>query len=300
MYDIIVIGAGPAGLTSAIYAGEANKKVLVLEKMGAGGQLNNIFRITNYPGFDGIDGYELATKMKDQAIDKGAEFKDEQVKTVDFSSKIKKVFTNRGVYEAKNIIIATGAHAKKLGLNKEDEFYGKGLSYCATCDGNFFKNKTVAVVGGGNTAIYDCLYLSNLAKKVYLIHRRDEFKAFVDGLNRVMSLKEEKIELLTSHIVTDLFGKEKLEQIELCNIKTNKKKKIYVDGLFVAIGRTPETELFSQLKLTQNGYIITDENMKTSIEGVYAVGDVREKKLRQIVTACSDGAVAISCIINNV
>ena len=300
MYDIIIIGGGPAGLTSAIYAKEANKSTLVLEKMGTGGQLNNIFTITNYPGFDGIEGFELATKMKNQALIKGAEFKNEQVIDVDFSSRIKKVFTSSGVYEAKNIIIATGAHARELGVEQEKEFYGKGISYCATCDGNFFKDKVVAVVGGGNSSIYDCLYLSNLVKKIYLIHRREEFKASAGGVSRVQTIeKSGKIELKLNAVVSKLMGDDKLKEIELTNTKTGKKERLQVDGVFVAVGRIPDTDVFEgKLNLTKDGFIQTKENMETSVSGVYAVGDVREKVLRQVITACADGAVAVSSIVN--
>ena len=302
MYDIIIIGAGPAGLTSAIYAKEANKSVLVLEKMGEGGQLNNIFNVTNYPGFWGIDGFELAQNMKNQAVKLGAEFKTEEVLNVNFSSNIKKVMTKNNTYESKYVIIATGAKARHLGLDSEEYFYGKGLSYCATCDGNFFKGKTVAVVGGGNSSIDDCLYLSNVAKKIYLIHRRDTFTATQGALEKVYALGEGdgKIEILKNSEVVGLIGENKLSEIEILNNKTNATSKISVDGLFVAIGRVPETEIFKdKLKLSDGGFIETNKYMETSEKGVYAVGDVRNTVLRQIITACSDGALAISCIIKN-
>lgn len=300
MYDIIIIGGGCAGLTAGIYAKEANKSVLILEKMGAGGQLNNIFNVTNYPGFESINGYELAEKMHLQATRLGAEIKNEEVTQVDFSKDIKIVKTNYNEYMSKNVIIATGASARKLNVYDEENFYGRGLSYCATCDGNLFRNKTVAVVGGGNTSIDDCLYLSNIAKKIYLIHRREVFTANEKELNKVKALEKNDgvVEIKSNMIVTKLFGDNVLKQIELTNTKTNTKETIDVDGLFVAIGRKPDTELFEgKLELDASGFIKTNENMETSVNGVYAVGDVRSTNLRQIITACADGAIAVSNIV---
>ena len=298
MYDIIIIGGGPAGLTSAIYAKEAGKSVLVLEKIGAGGQVNNIFNVTNYPGFVGINGFELAQKFKEQANLIGAEFKSEEVVDVRLDKPIKKVKTTKDEYEAKNIIIATGANAKKLGINKEDYFYGRGISSCATCDGNLFKNKVVAVVGGGNSGISDCLYLKNIAKKVYLIHRRDEFRASASGVATIKN-NNDKIEIITNSVITKLIGDEKLNAIEITDAKTGKGEVIDVDGVFVAIGRSPQTDIFKdKLNLDKNGHIITNNNMETSQKGVYAVGDVRNTNLRQIVTACADGALAVNAIVN--
>ena len=302
VYDIVIIGGGPAGLTAGIYAGEAGKSVIILEKFGAGGQTANINKITNYSGFLEINGFELSLQMQKQAQNAGAEFKREEVVSCSLDGDIKTVKTHKAEYQAKNIIIATGAYAKMLDVQNEREFFGRGVSYCATCDGNFFKDKTVAVVGGGNVSFDDCLYLYNLAKKIYIIHRRDQFTATDKLKNKVMALVEsgDKIEVLTNTVVSEIVGDDKLSAIKVQNKKTGEISQIDIDGLFVAIGRKPDTDLFgSDLDLDENGFIITDENMKTNIDGVYAVGDVRKTPLRQIITACADGAVAVSSIIKN-
>lgn len=303
MYDIIIIGGGPAGLTSAIYGAMANKKVLVLEKMGAGGKVANINKIKNYPGFKEIDGFELSINMKEQAKQLGAEFKTEEVIDVELEDEVKLVRTYKQEYNSKSVVIATGAYAKPLDVDNEKDFYGRGLSYCATCDGNFFKDKTVAVVGGGASALDDCIYLSNLAKKVYLIHRRDSFNMLTGSYSTVQEIAKEtlKIEILTNTVVTKLNGKEILESIDIENKISEKKSTLKVDGIFVAIGRKPDTAIFENLlKLDDNGFIITNELMQTNLKGVYAVGDVRDTPLRQIVTACSDGAIAVSDIVKNI
>ena len=300
MYDIVIIGGGCAGLTAGIYAKEAGINVLMLEKMMPGGQLNNIYNVTNYPGFESINGFDLAEKMRQQAAKLGVEFKNEEVVGVNFGSKVKTIKTNSNEYSAENVIIATGAASRKLNIENEDEFYGRGVSYCATCDGNLFKNKTVAVVGGGNTSIDDCLYLSNIVKNVYLIHRRDVFTANGKELAEVMALGENNgpIKIKSNYVVTKLIGDETLEQIEITNVKTNEVETLNVDGLFIAIGKEPNTEMFEGiLKLTDAGFISTDENMETNIKGVYAVGDVRNTNLRQIITACADGAIAVNSIV---
>lgn len=296
-YDIIIIGGGPAGLTAGIYGAMANKKVLILEKSYAGGQVAVINNIKNYPGFEEINGYDLSIKMKNQAKNLGVIFKTEEVVSCNLQEEIKTVITHKNTYSAKAVIIATGAYAKSLDVKNEKQFLGKGLSYCATCDGNFFKDKVVTVVGGGNTSMADCLYLSNIAKKIYLVHRRDGFRAQESSLNKVKSLasgENAKIEILTNYVVTNLIGEEKLQEIEILNKLSNEKRILQTDGIFIAIGRKPDTELFaSQVTLTQDGFIQTNERMQTSLKNVYAVGDVRNTTLRQIVTACSDGAVAV-------
>lgn len=299
MFDIIIIGAGPAGLTSAIYASQANKKVLVLEKMGAGGQTAIINEITNYPGFESINGFDLSLKMKDQAIKFGATFKREEVVFVNLKEDVKIVKTHKNEYTAKSVIIATGAYAKSLDLQNEKKYLGKGLSYCATCDGNFFKGKTVAVVGGGNSSMDDCIYLSGVAEKIYLIHRREEFRALEQLLNKVKTLQNNgKVQIITNSIVTNILGEDLIDGIEILNKQTDKKNILKVDGLFVAIGKKPDTDLFvGQVDINTNGYIETDSRMRTNLKNVYAVGDVRNTPLRQIVTACADGAVAVNSII---
>jgi len=303
LYDIIIIGGGAAGLTAGIYARMANKKVLILEKSFWGGQVASIYSIKNYPGFEQIDGFELSQKMYKQAKNLGVEFATEEVKSVDFLQEVKVVVTHKNTYEAKAVIVATGAYARPLDAKNERQFIGKGVSYCATCDGNFFKNKTVAIVGGGNTSFEDCLYLSSLAKKIYLIHRRDKFTAHQTSIDKVKAMAvgdEAKVEILQNCVVTKLDGGDTLKQIEVLNKLTNQTKTLQVDGLFVAIGRKPDTEIFAnQLKLTSNGFIETDVNMQTNIKNVYAVGDVRNTPLRQIVTACADGAVAVNNFIAN-
>lgn len=297
MYDYIIIGAGPAGLTAGIYASMANKKALIIEKMYAGGQLTIINNIKNYPGFEEINGFDLSLKMKSQAEKLGAKIVTEEVVSVELLNDIKKVKTHNNTYEAKAVIIATGAFAKQLEVKNEREFLGKGVSYCATCDGNFFKDKTVAVVGGGDTSLEDCLYLSNLAKKIYLIHRREVFRGKEGTLNKVKALasdKQGKIEILTNYVVTNLHGNDKLEKITIQNKISGEEKDLNVDGIFVAIGRKPDTAIFAdQVKLTDGGFIETDDLMRTNIKNVLAVGDVRNTNLRQIVTACADGAVAV-------
>lgn len=296
-YDIIIIGGGPAGLTAGIYGAMANKKVLILEKSYAGGQVAEISKIKNYPGFEEINGYDLSIKIKNQAKNLGVIFKTEEVVSCNLHDEIKTVVTHKNTYSSKAVIIATGAYAKSLDVKNEKQFLGKGLSYCATCDGNFFKDKVVTVVGGGNTSMADCLYLSNIAKKIYLVHRRDGFRAQESSLNKVKSLasgENAKIEILTNYVVTNLIGEEKLQEIEILNKLSNEKRILQTDGIFIAIGRKPDTELFaSQVTLTQDGFILTNEKMQTNLKNVYAVGDVRNTTLRQIVTACSDGAIAV-------
>lgn len=295
MYDIIIIGSGPAGLSAGLYGARANKKVLILEKSFLGGQIANIFSIENYPGFDKINGFDLALKMRNQVEQLGVKILNEEVVSVDLLNEVKSVTTHSNTYTASAVVIATGAYAKPLDVKNEKEFFGKGVSYCATCDGNFFKNKNVAVVGGGNSSLDDCLYLSNIAKKIYLIHRRDVFTGSSLSFEAIKNLEKlGKVEILSDSVVTALCGNQFLEKIDVLNKKQNKSFSLDVSGIFVAIGRKPDTEIFAkQIKLTNDGFIETDLNMETNIKNVYAVGDVRNTPLRQIVTACADGAVAV-------
>lgn len=295
VYDIIVIGAGPAGLTSAIYGRRANKKVLVLEAKSYGGQIINTLDIENYPAEEHISGFDFATKLYNQAKNLGAEIVFEKAVEVNDLGKEKEIKTTKNTYKTKTVIIATGSENRKLGLPNENELIGKGISYCATCDGAFYKKKIVAVVGGGNTALEDALYLSNIANKVYLIHRRDKFRAE----EKVVELIKEKdnIELLYNSNITKLISNEKLEKIEITsndgNIKT-----INIDGLFVAVGRIPKNQNFAKLvELDENGYIVANENCHTNIEGIFVAGDNRTKTVRQLVTATSDGANAATSAI---
>ena len=286
MFDIIIIGAGPAGMSAAIYARRAKKNVLVIEALTYGGQIVNTLDIENYPAESHISGYDLATKMYNQAKELGAEFIFEKVFEITNNNDYKEVRTNNNKYQAKTVIIATGAKNRKLGLDHEDDFIGKGISYCATCDGNFYKNKDVAVVGGGNTALDDALYLSNIANKVYLIHRREEFR----GDKKTLDLLKEKsnVEFVLNSNVIKLIANEKLEGIEVTN-----NREIKIDGLFVAIGRVPNNDMFKELvNIDDSGYIIANEDCHTNIPYIFVAGDNRTKEVRQIVTATSDGAVA--------
>ena len=290
MFDIIIIGAGPAGLTSAIYARRASKKVLLLEAKSYGGQIINTLDIENYPAEAHISGFDFATKMYNQAKELGTEFVFEKVIEIKDNVTEKEVITTKNTYKSKAIIIATGSDNRKLGLLNEDELIGKGISYCATCDGAFYKHKKVAVVGGGNTALEDALYLSDIADKVYLIHRRNEFKGDEVTIN-LLNNKNNIIFILNSN-VTKLNSSNKLDSIEVTD-KEGNVKTIDIDGLFVAIGRIPENQNFSKLiNLDENGYIIAGEDCKTNVKGIFAAGDNRIKSVRQLVTATSDGAIA--------
>lgn len=286
MYDTVVIGAGPAGLTSALYLARANQQVLVLEQKSYGGQIINANKIENYPGIDSISGFDFATNLYNQVKNLNVEIKYETVLRVDEN---KRVITNRNEYQARTVIIATGATNRKLGLETEEKLVGRGISYCATCDGNFYRNKVVAVIGGGNTALEDALYLSNLASKVYLIHRREEFRGNEQTLEKLK--KKDNVELLLNAIVLSLKGEDKLEAITIKQI--DKIENISIDGLFVAIGQEPKNEIFQNVvDLDENGYIITHEEVLTKTKGIYAIGDARVKEIRQLTTATGDGTIA--------
>lgn len=295
MYDIIIVGAGPAGLTAAIYGRRALKKVLVLEALNYGGQIINTLNIDNYPVNPGISGFDFATKLYNQAKDLGAEIKFEKVTNIK-DSDIKEVVTTKDTYQTKTIILATGSENRKLGIEDEEKLVGKGISYCATCDGAFYKNKDVAVVGGGNTAIDDALYLSDIAHQVYLIHRRDSFRAEESSVTKLK--EKDNVKFIYNSNVTKLNSDDKLVSIEVTD-NNNEKQTIEVSGLFVAVGRIPENENFKDLiDLDESGYIKSDENCHTNIDGIFVAGDNRVKDLRQLVTATSDGAIAASEAIN--
>jgi len=291
IYDMLILGGGPAGYTAALYAARAGLDVLLIEKMSVGGQMTLTGDIDNYPGFEnGVDGFSLGMKMQQQAERFGAKTKYAEVLSVDFSEKIKKVSTKKEDFFSKTVVIS-GANPKTLLIENEEMFIGMGLHYCAHCDGMFYKNKEVMVVGGGNSAASDALYLSRLVKKVYLVHRRDTLRA--TKIYHEPLMKAENVEFLWDSVVTDYIIDGKVVGAKIRNVKTNEEKDVYVDGIFVSIGRKPATDfLKGKVDIDENGYIIADESTKTNVEGVYAAGDVRTKVLRQVVTAVSDGAVA--------
>ena len=288
MYDIIIVGAGPAGLTAALYATRANKKVLVFEGKSYGGQILNASKVDNYPGFESISGFELATNMYNQVTKRGVEVKNETVINI---TKDLTVTTSNGTYQAKSIILATGAQNRKLNIPNEVEFVGRGVSYCATCDGNFFKGKDVAVVGGGNTALEDALYLSDIANKVYLIHRRDEFRGEDKYLDEIKT--KSNIEIILNSNVTSINGNDMLESITI-----NDDRKINISGLFVAVGQEPKNEMFKDvIDIDEKGYIKTDDGVHTNVDHIYVAGDCRNKQLKQLTTAVSDGSIAATMAI---
>lgn len=290
--DTVIIGGGPAGYSAALYCTRAGLSTVIVEKMTPGGQMATTTQIDNYPGFEeGIDGFELGDKMRKGAERFGAKTHYAEVTGVSLEENPKKIATTNGDLYAKTVVIATGAAPRELGIADEQRFRGKGVGYCATCDGMFFRGKTVAVNGGGNTAVEDAMFLSKLCEKVYLIHRRDALRA---SRAEVQALeKAPNVEFLWNKVVTGLEGADKLEKIVLQDTVTKDTTTLDAQGLFVAIGRVPSTELFKDvLKTDAFGYIEADETTRTSIPGVFAVGDVRTKPLRQVVTAVGDGAVA--------
>ncbi len=295
-FDVIIIGGGPGGLSCALYTARANLKTLVLEGTGIGGQVNYTYDVDNYLGFSGT-GAELSEKMKAQVEKFDVTFLSEKVKEIaDWDKDMKTVKTRRNTYRAKAIVIATGANPRLLGVDGEERLKGAGVSYCATCDGAFFKDKTVMVVGGGNTALEDAVYLSKFCRAVYLIHRRDGFRANSKLLEKVKN--SQKILIKTNEVVEKIQGENGVKSVVLRHTLSSKISVIDTAAVFVAIGRTPETTLVQdKLTLDDGGYIVTDENMRTNIPGVYAIGDVRNTPLRQIVTAAADGAIAANDIV---
>ena len=289
-YDVIIIGAGIAGLTAAIYATRANKTVLILEEKTFGGQIITSFKIENWPGDLGISGMDLMKKIYHHANNLGAEIRYEKVVEARDLGEIKEIKTEEGAYTTKNIIIATGTADKELGLPREDEFVGRGISYCATCDGAFYKDKNVIVIGGGNSAIHNALYLSDIAKKVVVVHRRNEFRAEAALLEKLRAKKN--VEFLMNSKPTKILGDGKLEGLEVEDLD-GKKMELKAEGVFVAIGKKPATAAFVGLvKLDENGYVVAGEDCKTGTSGVFVAGDCRTKDVRQLITAAADGAVA--------
>ncbi|MGL5245914.1 MAG: NAD(P)/FAD-dependent oxidoreductase [Sarcina sp.] len=290
--DLIIIGAGPAGLTASIYATRANLKTLVLEKDIIGGQVRSSYTIENYPGFKLIKGSELADRIQEQAEEAGAiidEF--DFIESVSFNNNEKIVETSEYLYKAKSIIIATGATPRKLPLVNALKYEGKGIHYCAVCDGASYKDEVIAVVGGGNAALEESLFLSKLAKKVIIIRRYDYFKAEAKVLNEVENT--ENIEIMYNWDLVDVYGDEFIDKAKIINTKDNEEKEILIKGVFVYIGTEPKTSLFKEyINLTKDGYIKANHNMETNVEGVFVAGDVREKAFRQITTAVADGTIA--------
>ena len=289
IFDIIILGGGPAGLSSAIYAARGAVSTAIVDINMLGGQPSNYLELENYPGFQLVGGYDLMEKFEEHADKFGVKkFPMQEITKIDLAKK--KIYTKEFEFSAKSIIIATGAQPMKLGVKGEKEFIGRGVSYCAVCDGAFYKDKIVAVVGGGNSAIEEAMYLTKFAKKVYVIHRRDKLRA--DKILQEKAFKNQKIEFIWNSIVLEIQGENTVKSIVLKNLQTEKMSELKIDGIFPYIGISPNTELFSgQLNQDKYGFIITDTTMATSVDGVYAIGDVRNTPLRQVVTAASDGAI---------
>lgn len=288
MYDVAIIGAGPAGLSAGIYAARAGLDTLIVEGLMPGGQAATAYEIDNYAGFESIGGSELSMKMAAHAQNAGAKIEYVNIDRTVLDGSVKKLYAGETIIEAASVIIASGAAYKKLGVAGEERLIGTGVSYCATCDGNFFRGKNVAVIGGGNTALKDALYLSKLCSTVYIVHRRSEFRGFKTLAEKVGKI--ENIKLILNSTVSEISGAEKVESILVNN--NGETDRIFVEGVFIAVGSAPRTALAVGVKLTENGYIDAGEDCKTNIPGVYAAGDVRNKPLRQVICAVSDGAVA--------
>ena len=292
IYDMIIVGGGPGGYTAALYAARAGLDVLLIELLSAGGQMNLTEKIDNYPGFpEGVDGFQLSMYMQQQAERFGAKTHYAEVLKLDLEGEVKTVQTNDGSYAARTVVISTGAGPRQLGVDRENEMIGKGVGYCAHCDGMFYRGKSVVVVGGGNSAVAEALYLSRIAKEVILVHRRDNLRA--THIYQKPLQEAANIRFLWDSEIVELLGEDRLSGVKVRNRKSGEEQELAVQGLFVSIGRKPATELVKdQLTLNGAGYIMAGEDTRTNIPGVYAVGDVRTKELRQIVTAVSDGAMA--------
>ena len=294
MYDIIIIGSGPAGLSAAIYAQRACLDTIVIEKNGiSGGQVLNTWEVDNYPGFPGVTGFELSKQFREHANKLGARVVQDEVVQVELSGNVKKVVCEEETYEARCVILASGAHHRTLGVPGEEELRGAGVSYCATCDGAFFRGRTVAVVGGGDAALEDAIFLARMCEKVYIVHRRDKLRGAKRLQERLQAL--ENIEFVWNSETVAIEGDAQVEALRLRQTKTGEEKRLDVDGVFIAVGIAPESELYAgQLELDEQGYIRADESGQTSVPGVFAAGDVRTKALRQILTAASDGANCVA------
>ncbi len=291
IYDLLILGAGPAGLSAAIYGCRANLRVLVFEQMLAGGEIASTDRLDNYPGFpEGIGGADFGQLLEQQARRFGAEILPATIEKAFLEGKVKKIVTSRGLFYGRTVIIATGTVPRLLGVPGEEKLRGRGISFCATCDGPFFRGKKVAVVGGGDAALQEALFLTRFVQQVYIIHRRDELRAVPYLQEQVF--KQPRIEILWDTIVQGFYGEHKIEKLVLQNVKSAQTLDLPVDGVFLYIGRTPNTGFFQGVEMDGQGYIMTSEEMETSLPGVFAAGDVRHKFLRQVVTAAGDGAIA--------
>lgn len=294
MYDIIIIGSGPAGLSAAIYAQRACLDTIVIEKNGiSGGQVLNTWEVDNYPGFPGVTGFELSRQFREHANKLGARVVQDEVVQVELSGNVKKVVCEEETYEARCVILASGAHHRTLEVPGEEKLRGAGVSYCATCDGAFFRGRTVAVVGGGDAALEDAIFLARMCEKVYIVHRRDKLRGAKRLQERLQAL--ENIEFVWNSETAAIEGDGQVEALRLRQTKTGEERRLDVDGVFIAVGIAPESELYAgQLELDEQGYIRADESGQTSVPGVFAAGDVRTKALRQILTAASDGANCVA------
>ncbi len=290
--DLVIIGSGPAGIAAGIYARRAMMDFVLLEKFLPGGEIANSFEVDNYPGIKHVSGMELTSLMIDHAASLGVEFTTDEVKELDLSGTVKKVVTYKTTYLTKTVIIATGASSNKLEAPGAEQFYGRGISYCATCDGAFYKGRVTAVVGGGDVAVEDAIYLSRIATKVYLIHRRNELRAAKTLQDKLFNTPN--IEVIWDSIVTKVGGSDSVENLELENKITKAIQILPVDGVFVAVGMNPNSQMVKgQVALAEGGWIITNDDCETSVKGVFAAGDVRKKSLRQVVTSVSDGATSV-------
>lgn len=294
VYDVVVLGGGPAGYTAAMYAARSGLKTLLLEKLSVGGQMVTTDLIENYPGLpDGVDGFSLGQAMKKSADNAGATTVFTEILSVDLKSEIKKITTDSGDYCAKSVIIATGADHKHLGIAEEAELVGRGVHYCATCDGMFYRNKTVVVIGGGNSAAGAAKYLARLCKRVVVVHRRERLRAGKAEQEKLLRL--DNVEFCYNSEVTKLLHEARVNGVVLRDTVTGEEREVLCDGVFISVGQSPNTEIFAgQIELDESGYIVADETTRTNLDGVFAAGDVRTKLLRQVVTACADGAVASS------
>ncbi len=295
IYDVVIVGSGPAGLTAAVYGKRAEFKMIVIEKeMASGGQILNTYEVDNYPGLPGINGYDLGMKFREHAEKLGAEFSNDEILRIEAGEGQFTVVGEERTYVTKAVIIATGAQYRKLSVIGEDELTGMGVSYCATCDGAFFRNKVAAVVGGGDVAIEDAIFLARMCKKVYLIHRRNQLRGAKTLQTQLFN--QENVEIIWDTVVEEIEGGDQVESLTLKHADTEETRKLAVDGVFIAVGINPQSEAFNNLVEMDHGYIKAGEDCETNVPGIFAVGDVRTKQLRQISTAVSDGANAITSV----